>query len=99
MLAYQDAVSELVLSSTLVALAACHAPPRTSLLHLRMRADFRRWHFCRVWTVDCVPYSSSISSILTYALKQLDNAADVAHASTSLQAIQLGALFTGLGFL
>jgi hypothetical protein len=50
-------------------------------------------------SVDCVPYSSSISSILTYALKQLDNAADVAHALTSLQAIQLGALFTGLGFL
>jgi len=51
MLAYQDAVSELVLSSTLVALAACHAPPRTFLKHLRMRADFRRWHSWRVWTV------------------------------------------------
>lgn len=46
--------------------------------------------------VDCVPHSSSPSSILTYALGQLAKAADVAHALTSVQAIQLDALFVGL---
>ena len=43
-----------------------------------------------------VPYSSSHLAFSSYAPKQLDNAADVAHASSRAQAVQLGALVVGL---
>jgi len=93
MFTYQDAVSEPVLLSTLVALIPVAVRHLTLSSNICVRiSEAHTPEECRLSRL-----CSLTSSILTFALEQLDKAEDVAHVlSTSLQAIQLGALSVGL---